>query len=114
IPLKPSVIVRNFSELLHHRRFMCYALAGAFGSAGMFSYIAGSPRIFIDLLGVSPQGFIILFGINAPALVLAAQVSARMLHRHTRGALHARAQHCQVVVTVGRLLLTPLGLLPMW
>lgn len=114
IPLKPSVIVRNFSELLHHRRFMCYALAGAFGSAGMFSYIAGSPRIFIDLLGVSPQGFSILFGINAAALILAAQVSARMLNRHTPDALLARAQHSQVVVTVAGLLLTLLGLLPMW
>ena len=114
IPLKPSVIARNYLGLLKHRRFMCYALAGGFGSAGMFSYIAGSPRIFIDVYGISPQSFSLLFGLNAAALILMAQVSARMLNRHTPEALLRGAQYGQVAVTLAGLLLTVTGLLPLW
>src|SRR5690606_34966661 len=49
IPLGFAIIGRNYLALLRHKQFMCYSLAGGFGSAGMFAYIAGSPRIFIEV-----------------------------------------------------------------
>src|SRR5699024_12074925 len=60
--LRPSVIFRNYGLLLSHRGFMLYALAGAFGSAGMFAYISGSPRVFIQTFGVDPSIFGFIFG----------------------------------------------------
>src|SRR5690606_10655944 len=52
-PLAWKRIALSYAELLHNRIFMGYALAGGFGSAGMFSYIAGSPRTFIEIYDVA-------------------------------------------------------------
>lgn len=114
IPLGVRTIGRNYLALLRHKRFMCYALAGAFGSAGMFSYIAGSPRIFIEIYGVYPQHFGLLFGINAAALIAMAQVSARMLNRHNPETLLKFAQASVMSITLVALILTLTGHLTLW
>src|SRR5690606_9538684 len=54
IPLSFGNIGRNYRSLLVHKRFVCYTLAGGFGSAGMFAYIAGSPRVFMHVFPVDP------------------------------------------------------------
>lgn len=109
IPLRAETIARNYLELLKHRRFIFYTLAGGFGSAGMFSYIAGSPRIFIEVYGTSPQSFGALFGLNAAALIIMSQVSARMLNRHSPETLLKAAQATLVGMTLIALVLTLAG-----
>lgn len=80
-PLDLGRVFRDYRALLGHRRYMGYVLAGAFSAAGMFAYIAGSPYVFIELYGVSPEHYGWLFGSNALGLVLASQVNGRLLHR---------------------------------
>lgn len=109
IPLGFAIIGRNYLGLLRHRRFMCYTLAGGFGSAGMFAYIAGSPRVFIELFQVDPRYFGLLFGLNAASLIVASQVSARLLSRHVPDTLLRRAQVTLVAMTLAALLLTLTG-----
>jgi DHA1 family bicyclomycin/chloramphenicol resistance-like MFS transporter len=109
IPLGFAIIGRNYLTLLRHRRFMCYTLAGGFGSAGMFAYIAGSPRVFIELFHVDPRYFGVLFGLNAAALIVASQVSARLLNRHSPDALLRKAQLTLVAMTLAALVLTLTG-----
>lgn len=111
IPLGARIIGRNYLAMLRHKRFMCYTLAGGFGSAGMFAYIAGSPRVFIDLYGVDPRYFGVLFGINAASLIIASQVSARLLNRHSPEAVLRRAQMTLAGMTLVGLALTLSGLL---
>ncbi|WP_199748557.1 Bcr/CflA family multidrug efflux MFS transporter [Candidimonas sp. SYP-B2681] len=111
IPLGMKIIARNYRALLRHRQFMCFTLAGGFGSAGMFAYIAGSPRVFIEVFNVAPQYFGLLFGINAAALIVAAQVSARLLNRLSPETLLRRAQISLVAMTMTALLLTILGVI---
>lgn len=113
IPLRAGTIVRNYRQLLRHRPFIFYTLAGGFGSAGMFTYIAGSPRIFIEVYETSPQSFGALFGLNAAALIVMSQVSARMLNRHSPETLLRVAQSSLVGVTVIALLMTLAGKLPL-
>ncbi|MFA5521257.1 MAG: Bcr/CflA family multidrug efflux MFS transporter [Castellaniella sp.] len=105
-PLRPGIIARNYRELLAHRRFLCYTLAGGFGSAGMFTYIAGSPRIFMEIYGVDPRWFGVLFGLNAAALIVSSQISARLLSRHAPEQLLRRAQVSLVAMTIPALALT--------
>lgn len=109
IPLGMRIIGRNYLELLRHRPFIFYTLAGGFGSAGMFTYIAGSPRIFIEIYNVDPRHFGVLFGLNAAALILMAQVSARLLNRHSPETLLKRAQTSLIAVTLIALILTLSG-----
>ncbi len=106
VALKLSTIWRNYHALMRHRQFLCYSLAGGMGSAGMFAYISGSPRVFIDILGVDPKYFGLVFGANAASLIVAAQVSARMLSRHSPETLLRTAQITLVIMTLAGLALT--------
>ncbi|MDO9023898.1 multidrug effflux MFS transporter [Zwartia sp.] len=82
IKLSWGNILRTYAGLLAHRRFLAFALSGGFASATMFAYIVGSPRLFIEYFGVSPQTYGLLFGLNASSLILGSQVSARILKHH--------------------------------
>ncbi len=109
IPLGIGIIARNYSALLAHKSFMFYSLAGGFGSAGMFAYIAGSPRVFIDVYQIDPRYFGLYFGINAASLIVASQVSSKLLNRHSPEQLLKRAQWLVLAATVCGVMLTLAG-----
>ncbi|MGB6242495.1 MAG: multidrug effflux MFS transporter [Castellaniella sp.] len=108
-PLAVDVIAANFRLLLTHRGFMGYALAGGLGSAGMFAYISGSPLVFIQIYGIDLRWFGLLFGLNAISLILAAQLSARLLNRYRPLDLLIRSQITLVLMTIAALILTLTG-----
>jgi DHA1 family bicyclomycin/chloramphenicol resistance-like MFS transporter len=72
----------TYRRLLADRRFMGYALAGGFVSAGMFAYISGSPFVIIELYGVAPQHYGWIFGANAFGLIIASQINRGLLKRY--------------------------------
>jgi DHA1 family bicyclomycin/chloramphenicol resistance-like MFS transporter len=111
IALRPGIIAHNYLGLLRHKPFVCYTLAGGFGTAGMFAYIVGSPRVFITIYEVDPRYFGLLFGVNALSLIGASQLSARMLNRWTPEVLLRRAQISLVLMTLIALALTLPGLI---
>jgi len=110
-PLAWRTIGNNYKALLTHRRFLMYSLAGGMGSAGMFAYIAGSPRVFIEHYGVSPKLYGLFFGLNALALIVASQFSAKLLRRHRPDVLLKHAQLGMVITVLTVLALTLAGLL---
>ncbi|MFK0086373.1 multidrug effflux MFS transporter [Pseudomonas sp. NPDC090755] len=80
VPRQPlSGALRQYGRLLKDRVFLGHALTGGIAIAGMFSYIAGSPFVFIKLYGVPPEHYGWLFGSNAAGFILVAQVNARLL-----------------------------------
>jgi DHA1 family bicyclomycin/chloramphenicol resistance-like MFS transporter len=91
VPLSWGNIGRNYGALLRHRGFLSHTLAGGFGQAGMFAYIVASPRVFIELYGVDPRFYGLLFGLNACGLILGSQISAHLLRRSTPRQLQRRA-----------------------
>lgn len=56
-------------------------MSGGLALSAMFAYIAGSPFVVETIYGASPQVFSLIFGMNALAIVLAGQVSARLVTR---------------------------------
>jgi DHA1 family bicyclomycin/chloramphenicol resistance-like MFS transporter len=78
-------VLRGYGQLLVDRRLMGYALSGGLASAAMFAYIAGSPFVFIELNGVPPEQFGLLFGTNAVGLIAASQVNRALLQRYPSG-----------------------------
>jgi DHA1 family bicyclomycin/chloramphenicol resistance-like MFS transporter len=61
--------------------FIGFAFTTACCSGILFAYISGSPFVFIELFGVSPQLFGIVFGANAVGLFAAAQLNHWLLRR---------------------------------
>ncbi|WP_051114225.1 Bcr/CflA family multidrug efflux MFS transporter [Actinopolymorpha alba] len=73
--------LRTYLRLARDRAFMGYALAGGFGFASMFAYISGSPFVYQEVFGISPQIFGILFGVNGVGLMIFSQTNGRLVHR---------------------------------
>lgn len=76
-------VVRGYGSLLADARYMGFALAGGLASAAMFAYISGSPFVFIELNGVSPEQFGFFFGANALGLIAASQLNRWLLASYT-------------------------------
>jgi MFS transporter, DHA1 family, multidrug resistance protein len=74
--------LRAYGEILASRSYMGYAIAGGLASSAMFAYISGSPFVFIELNGVAPEYFGLLFGTNAVGLIAAAQFNRWLLTRY--------------------------------
>lgn len=83
VKLSWTNILHTYAGLLTNRRFLAFALSGGLASGTMFAYIVGSPRLFIEHFGASPQIYGLLFGLNAASLIVGSQVSARLLKTHT-------------------------------
>jgi MFS transporter, DHA1 family, multidrug resistance protein len=74
--------LRGYAHLLSHRRFMGYALAGGTAQGGMFAYISVSSFVFIEVYGLSPNGYAAVFGANAFGLIGAAQLNRWLLNHY--------------------------------
>lgn len=91
LPRQPlSGALRQYGRLLKDPVYLGHALTGGIAIAGMFSYIAGSPFVFIKLYGVPAEHFGWFFGANAAGFILVAQVNARLLARRGPAFLLAR------------------------
>ncbi|HYF09805.1 MAG TPA: multidrug effflux MFS transporter [Acetobacteraceae bacterium] len=77
----PVATLALFGALLRERHFLGHALATALPIAGMFAYIIGSPYVFMELFGISPQLYGVIFGLNAAGIVGMSQVISRLAHR---------------------------------
>ena len=74
-------VVQGFRSLGQDRRFVGFSLVGGLTMSAMFAYIAGSPFVFIDLMGVAPETFSLIFAMNATGIIGASQINAFLLSR---------------------------------
>jgi MFS transporter, DHA1 family, multidrug resistance protein len=76
-------LLKTYKTLLQDRKFIGYGLASGVLFGGCFAYISGSPFIYQNIYGVSPQMFSILFALNGISLMLGAQLVKRLAERTT-------------------------------
>ncbi len=76
-----AAMLALFVALLRDRHFLAHALAGTMPIAGMFAYIIGSPFVFMELFGVSPQTYGLFFGANAAGIFVMGQTVSRLAQR---------------------------------
>ena len=76
-PLVLSSILKRFRELFRHRAFMGYAFTGSFQFAALFSFLSGSPFIFIEHYGVAPRAYGLIFGGMVVFMTLGSLLNAK-------------------------------------
>ena len=96
----------KYGSLLKNRTFVGTALIGGFSQGCVFAYLAGSPFVFIDLHGVSPTIYSLLFALNASALVLAAQTNVFLLRKLGASRLVFTASAAQTLATAALVVAT--------
>lgn len=82
ISLRPGPILRNYAKILMHPRFRTYALSGAFSFAGLFTFVAGSPIIFMENFGLSPHVYSGIFALLAMGFIGGSQINVQLLKRY--------------------------------
>mgnify|MGYP003347081027 CR=1 FL=1 len=80
--LKPPDILKSFWQVLWHPQFLAFALTGAAANAGIYAYITGSPQVFMETHGVSPQAYGWIFAGLAAGLIGATQVNNLVLAKY--------------------------------
>jgi MFS transporter, DHA1 family, multidrug resistance protein len=78
-----AAVLGTYRRLLTDREFVVLALVAALGMSALFSYVAGSSFVMQQQYGLSQQGFALLFGAGAMAIIGAAQVNVVLLGHYT-------------------------------
>lgn len=98
LSLKPKPILKNFWNVFKNPQFYTYTLTGSFAASGLYTYIAGSPHIFMDLYGVTEKQYGWIFGIIALGLVTASQLNTLLLRTFTSEKIVKTTLICQVII----------------
>lgn len=93
----------GYIEVLKNPIVVGCVLCGGFGFAGMFAYISGTPFVYIELFGVSPQSYGYLFGLNIIGLAIGAFLNARLVMR--KGAVNLMLAGAIITAVAGSALL---------
>lgn len=75
------LVLTAYVAVLRDRQAIGYMLCGAFSFAGFFAQLSGSPFVYIQMFGVAPEDFALLFGINVIGVMLGAYINARWVAR---------------------------------
>lgn len=94
IPSSIGTSVKTMGSLLKDRSFMGYALTVGFIHGGSFAYVSGTPFVYQDIYGVSPQVLSILFGINGLAIISGSFIIGRF-----GGIIHEKSLLRMAVIT---------------
>ncbi|MDY3559889.1 multidrug effflux MFS transporter [Gemmata sp. JC673] len=97
ISLRPGPILSEYGSILRHPRFHTYAGAGAFSFAGLFTFVAGSPVLFMDGFGVDDRTYILIFALLAGGFIGASQLNVELLRYWSSEILFRRFLTAQVV-----------------
>ncbi|HEU0118769.1 MAG TPA: multidrug effflux MFS transporter [Alphaproteobacteria bacterium] len=87
ISLKPGPIFLEYLAIIKNARFATYALAGAFSFAGLFTYVAGSPIIFMEGFHLSAKTYSMIFALLASGFIGASQINVLLLKKFTSAQL---------------------------
>jgi DHA1 family bicyclomycin/chloramphenicol resistance-like MFS transporter len=106
--------LQAYRALLRERRLVGYGLAGALNGATLFTYIASSPELLIQIYKIPAAAFGWVFGINAVAVIGANQLNRLLLRRTTPDAVLARSSLIAVVAAAALALAAVSGVGGAW
>ncbi len=113
IPLSLSHLFQTYVSVWKEPQFWTYATAGAFSFSGLFSYVAGSPIIFMDGYHVSAKTFGAIFAVLTGGFIAGSQLNVFLLRRFTSSRIFSAALTVQVLTGIAFVLGTQLHALGM-
>jgi DHA1 family bicyclomycin/chloramphenicol resistance-like MFS transporter len=85
--LAPVVVIRSYVRVLTHPVSFAYILVGAAGGATVFAYVTGSSLFFVDVVGLRPDQYGLIFSACSAAVVSGAVLDSRLGRRGIPAAL---------------------------
>lgn len=81
ISLKPKPILTNFLSIIKVPQFYTYTFTGAIAFSGLFTYVAASPIIFMDIYKVDAKTYGWIFAIMSVSFIGASQLNSFFLRK---------------------------------
>ncbi|HXB07589.1 MAG TPA: multidrug effflux MFS transporter, partial [Puia sp.] len=95
--LKPGPIVRNFLAVFRVPQFLIFVFVQALAFAGLFTYVSGSPVVFMDIFHVDKKVYGWIFAFLSVAFIGLSQFNSLLLRRYTSQQIIRVALSGQVV-----------------
>lgn len=109
--LAPRELFLSYASVLKDKRFIGFALVGAFGFACMFSYISGSSSVLMGELKLSETTFSLVFAVTSCGMLLGSLLSGRLSNKEIPSGRIVSFGLCGVAGGAGLLfLLTSIGI----
>lgn len=80
--IKIGPTIKAYLSLFKDQSYTKYLFPDMALRSGMFAYIAGSPFVFIDLLGIPSSKYGLVFGLNGIGLMIASQLNRALLKKY--------------------------------
>ena len=114
ISLKPKPIILNFLSVLKEPQFYTYAFTGAIAFSGLFTYVAASPILFMDLFKVDPKTYGWIFAFMSLSFILASQLNSVLLKWFTSEQIIYGALLTQTITVIAFLIAAENNLLGLY
>lgn len=114
ISLKPKPILLNFASVLKEPQFYTYAFTGSIAFSGLFTYVAASPILFMDIFKVDAKTYGWIFAFMSFSFILASQLNSVLLKWFSSEKMIFGALVTQTVVVITFLISAIYGLLGMY
>jgi DHA1 family bicyclomycin/chloramphenicol resistance-like MFS transporter len=114
ISLKPKPIISNFMKVLKEPQFYTYAFTGSIAFSGLFTYVAASPIVFMDIYHVDAKTYGWIFAFMSVSFIGSSQLNSLLLKRFSSEQMILAALISQSVISVVFLILSVNNLLGLY
>ncbi|MBF7092495.1 multidrug effflux MFS transporter [Flavobacterium sp. ALJ2] len=114
ISLKPKPIITNFLKVVKEPQFFTYAFTGAVSFSGLFTYVASSPIVFMDIFKVDAKIYGWIFAFMSLSFIGASQLNSFLLRKFSSQQMIFGALITQSVISIVFLILAINNLLGLY
>lgn len=114
ISLKPKPIIKNFLSVIKEPQFYTYAFTGAIAFSGLFSYVAASPIVFMDIYKVDAKTYGWIFALMSVSFIGSSQLNSMLLKKFSSEQMIFGALISQSVISIVFLILALNNLLGLY
>lgn len=100
ISLKPKPILNNFLKVLKEPQFYTYAFTGAVAFSGLFTYVAASPILFMNIYKVDAKTYGWIFAFMSVSFIGASQLNSLLLRKFSSEQMIFGALITQLLITI--------------
>ena len=105
ISLKPRPILLGFKEVFSNPQFYTYALSGGVAFSGLFTYVAGSPILFMEIFKVSGEVYGWIFALMSVSFIGTSQLNSLLLRKYKSEQLVYFGLALQAIISIAFLFL---------
>jgi DHA1 family bicyclomycin/chloramphenicol resistance-like MFS transporter len=114
ISLKPKPIINSFVSIIKVPQFYTYALTGSIAFSGLFTYVAASPILFMNILKVDATIYGWIFAFMSLSFIGSSQLNSLLLRRYSSEQMIFGALIAQIIISIAFLILAINGVLGLY